>query len=321
MDLQQNVRWQHLVLIAALTGLVAGTVLTALALTAAAQYRPPLWIGAIVLLGSTGSGILAFQSLRRELSASDEAKRVSDGPFIVSSLHGTSAARLSATIGAHFRLQVTGPKREFPTTFEQLVDVVTQLLTSQTQLQPAQFQHARDELAHVLQTSAGQIPWNSSPLLLIPSGRRRFPAWEALRLGLPGLSAAELHPVLHYTATYALLAGLIAITVPIAQRLDANEATRIKNTPANRITGKAIGLLLFGSIIAILMIPVHRFGRRFACKLPKDAKTLGGLAVYAPRDESSVWTQHLVAEHLRDLVAAELDVPPSAVRGDLPLVP
>ena len=50
---------------------------------------------------------------------------------------------------------------------------------------------------------------------------------------------------------------------------------------------------------------------------------MGALARYFPRGGGSndEWTATLVAEHLRDLVSAELGIAPSSLREDTPLHP
>jgi hypothetical protein len=284
----------------------------------------PWWVGAIVLACSVSLGALAVASLRGSLTRATAAERLARGPFDLPHSAPEPLARLNARLSSQFGLPPVATARPaMPAFFGQLVAATAERVRAAATLRPEQHDAARSALAAVLVTSPPAISWGSNPIRLIPSGRQRFQLWERLRAAAPELPEAKLNPWVENIAIYGFLAALIAIAVPIAQRLDSNEATRVQPTPGGHVVGKAFGLLLFGSIIAVLMIPVYVIGKRYAARLPAEIDDMGALARYFPRGGGSDgdWTVTRVAEHLRDLVSAELDIAPSSLREDTPLCP
>ncbi len=325
MNLEQNVRWQHVVLSAALVGLLSGGMILAIGLTGSGTDRAaPWWVGAIVLACSISLGAIAVGSLRRALTRATSAERLARGPFALPDSKPEALARLNARLSSHFGLPpIASAKPPLPAVFGELVAATAERVRGAATLRPDQHEAARSALATVLGTSPPAISWGNNPIRLIPSGRQRFQLWERLRAAAPTLPEAKLNPWVENIAIFGFLAALIAIAVPIAQRLDSDEATRVQPTPGGRVVGKASGLLLFGSIIAVLMIPVYVIGKRHAARLPAEVDDMGALARHFPRVAGSngEWTTTLVAEHLRDLVSTELGIPPSSLREDTPLRP
>jgi hypothetical protein len=317
MDLEQNVRWQHIILFAALVGLLAGGMITVIGLSDTASSRAlPWWVGAIVLASALTIGALAFASLRRATSRASASERLARGAFELPDSTPESLARLSARVTTHFGLvPATEARPPMPNTFGELVGATTALAQTQSMVQPNQLEAARVALARVIRSSPESISWAASPVDAIPPGRERFARWEQLRALSPGLPEAKLNPWVENIAFYVFFAALIAIAVPIARRLDANEATRVEPTVRNRLAGKAFGLILFASIIGILMIPVYVIGRRYAVRLPQRVDDLGEVARHIPptAEVSRDWTAELVATHLRELVATELGIAPSSL--------
>jgi hypothetical protein len=195
--------------------------------------------------------------------------------------------------------------------------------TTAPALQPQQHEAARSALARVLDRPAQSVSWGDNPIRLIPAGPKRFQLWEQLRAIAPGLPEAKLNPWVENIAIFGFLAALIAIAVPIAQRFDSDEATRVQPTPVGRLAGRAFGLIVFGSITGVLMIPVYVIGRRYASRLPATVNNMGVLASYFPHKTAANdgWTPPLVAEHVRDLVTTELGIPSSSLANDTPLRP
>jgi len=323
-NLEQSVRWQHVALIAAMVGLLSGGMILAIGLTGSGTDRAaPWWVGAIVLTCSISLGAVAVVSLRGALSQATSAERLARGPFDLPDSAPEPLARLNARLSSQFGLPAATARPPMPAVFGPLVAETAERVRTAAALRPEQYEAARSALAGVLGTAPQAVSWGSNPVRLFPSGRQRFRVWEQLRAAAPELPEAKLNPWLENIAIYGLLAALIAIAVPIAQRLDSDEATRVEPTPGGRVVGKAFGLVLFGSIIAVLMIPVYVIGRRYAARLPAEVDNMGALARYFPRgvDSSGEWTATLVAEHVRDLVSTELGIPPSSLREDTPLRP
>src|SRR5215207_3689487 len=128
-----------------------------------------------------------------------------------------------------------------PMALGQLVAATAERVRAAAAVRPEQHEAARAALAGVLGMTPQAISWGSDPRRLIPSGRQRFHLWQRLRAAAPGLPEATLNPWVENIAIYGFLAALIAIAVPIAQRLDANDATRAQPTPGGRVAGKAVG--------------------------------------------------------------------------------
>src|SRR5688500_4880730 len=238
----------------------------------------PWWIGAVVLACSISLGGLAVASLRGALTRATSAERLARGPFELPHSAPEPLARLNARLSSHFGLSPAATVRPpMPDVFGQLVAAMAERVREAATLGPEQHEAARSALAAVLGTTPPVISWGSNPLRLIPSGRQRFPSWERLRAAAPGLPEATLNPWVENIAIYGFLAALIAIAVPIAQRLDSDDATRVQPTPGGRVVGRAFGLVLFGSIIAVLMIPVYVIGKRYAARLPAEVDDMGAL--------------------------------------------
>ena len=210
-------------------------------------------------------------------------------------------ARFNAQLRKHFGLPLESSRAPLPATFAALVADLA-VRSPGMQLTPLHYESVRGALARSLDHPPESIPWNIDPRSLFPAGRQRFVRWERLRTSVAGLPPAILSPLVENVAKFTFLAALIAIAVPIAQRLDANEATRIDPNVPERIAGKALGLLLFGLIIALLMVPVYAIGRKYASKLPNipDMATLAYIAL-PPQDDH--WDTMDIAEHARDFVA------------------
>ena len=184
-----------------------------------------------------------------------------------------------------------------------------------TRIPLARFLAARNALADAFARPAESIRWDARLASLIPRGRQRFIVWERLRSRAPQLPPVDLNPWVENIAIGVFLAALIAIAIPIAQSLDRNNATRIQNPSVlTQLVGRALGLVCFAATIAVLMIPVYTIGRRHAARLPKQFDTIASLAPWfdAPGAEQP-WTRADVEDHVRDLVAAALNRPPSEI--------
>ncbi len=296
MGLEQKARWQHGVLITAALGVVCGAINLLIGLFGGVRNSATaVAVGAGVVAVSAVVGYAALRSLR----AAGAFELPPDAP--------DRLADLNERLATHFGLPPRADRPPMPATLDGLARALADLAPAAT-LRPDQHRAARDALAGALNRPPESVRWGDSPAALIPAGRGRFPAWERLRAAAPTLPAARLNPWVESAATYLFLAALIAIAVPIAQRLDANEATRIAPTPGTQLIGKAFGLVLFGSIIAALMIPVRLYGIRYAARLPKGFDGLGLLSHHFPTSGGEGWTAQRVAEHLRDLVPNERDL-------------
>lgn len=322
MNSRQNMRWQHLVLIAATAGLVAGAMILVIAVTGMGTSRAAPWqVGAMVMAGALIVGALAARSLRRSTSRARRREFLDRGAFELPEDAPEALVKLNARIAEHFTLDVPEDRGPMPSTFGELVSATAKLAGAAAVL-PAHHDAARAALGSALGRSADSIRWSAALNELIPAGRARYPAWQRLRAAVPRLPDATLNPWVENIAFYTFFAALIAIAVPIAQRLDSNPATRIDNpTVEDRVIGKALALVLFAVIIAILMIPVYVIGRRYACRLPECVGGIGELACFVPSSDACCepWAVAIVSEHLRDLVSRELGMPAERVNHEMPL--
>ena len=308
MDLEQKARWQHGVLIAAALGVVCGVINLLIGLFGGVRNSATaVAVGAGVVAVSAVVGYAALRSLRAAVAHAAALDRRAAGAFELPPGAPDRLADLNERLATHFGLPPRVDRSPMPATLDGLARALADLAPAAT-LRPDQHRAARDALAAALDRPPESVRWGDSPAALIPAGRGRFPAWERLRAAAPTLPAARLNPWVESAATYLFLAALIAIAVPIAQRLDANEATRIAPAPGTQLIGKAFGLVLFGSIIAALMIPVRLYGIRYAARLPKGFDGLGPLSHHFPTAGREGWTAPRVAEHLRDLVPNERDL-------------
>jgi hypothetical protein len=209
-----------------------------------------------------------------------------------------------------------------PTTFGALVSAVWDQARSFSQVQSTQLNDARSALAAALNRSEESIRWDSQLVELFPVNRHRFAAWQKLGMLAPRLPQVELNPWIENIAIYGFLAALIAIAVPITQHLDQKEVTLPANALSDKLTGKALGLIVFASIIGVLMIPVYVVGRRYACRLPAQPRCLGILAQLMPQDNPVVsqWSIEVVESHLRDLVSRYLKIAADTIRDETRLL-
>jgi hypothetical protein len=280
--------------------------------------------------------IFAIHSLRKAARREELDRLLIGGLFELPPEPSEAIVRLNAQLAAHFRLPrsewdspipfkdqtldyashkpTLPPRQPWPGTFGELTDAISDRVANGGMRLPY-FLAARQALADALGRPADSIRWSDRLGALIPPGRQRFIVWERIRSRAPTLPPVDLNPWVENIAIYTFLAALIAIAVPIAQSMDRNEATKIENpSVGTRLVGRALGLILFAAIIAVLMIPVYAIGRRYASRLPKQLDTVGSLAPYAvPTGPQETWTRADVEDHLRDLVAAALHRNPRAI--------
>ena len=340
MDLEQRARWQHLVIFASLVGILCGMIIFIIPLASHAPKAAPWWVGAIVFTASIVVGRFAFTSLRAAEQQADTQALAESGLFRLPEGVSAGVARMNVDLVEHFGIAPQPepmevlptlpyasdrdpPKPPLPATFAALVTAVHERASTASSVRPAQHEAARALLARETGRPASDIRFSDSLATVIPSGRRRFGVWERLRSHAPMLPEVTMNPWIENIAFYGFFAALIAIAVPIARSLDANPETRIENPSiSTRIFGKVTGLLLFGVILAVLMVPVHLVSRRFACRLPANVRTVGSLGqhfVLAPA-EPREWTLAEVESHLRDLVGAAIGVHPEQIRPDTRLL-
>jgi hypothetical protein len=322
MNLDQQVRWQHLVIFAALVGLLSGGIMFAIGVAGAGSDRAaPWWVGALVFLGAAALGVFAVFSLRGSTAKRATYDLLTRGLYRLPADAPRPLVELNADLAAHFGLPATYLKPAMPTTFGSLVAVTSQLAQSGAAVAPGQHEAARAALARALGRPPESVSWGTPIVDVFPAGRQRFLRWEQLRTAAPLLPPVVLNPVVENIAIYGFLAGLIAIAVPIAQKLDAKGPPPIPDNAGTRIVGKVFGLVLFAGIISVLMVPVYFIGRRYAARLPAEVRSMGDLArffqpaVVAPQ----AWTPDVVAPHVRDLVSRRLNVPPGSLSDQTPI--
>jgi hypothetical protein len=314
-NLEQNVRWQHVVLIATALAVFVGGMIVATSL-ADVRNAPPWTVGAGIVAGALVVAWLTVMSLRAALASAELTELCDAGVFELPLTAPPALVRLNARLTRHFGLPQHLPRPPMPTTFGELTAAVATRADTTAEIDPGQFTAARAALAEVLTVPKESIRWSSIPAQLIPGGKQRSGCWKRLQTHCSTLPEATLNPWIENIAIYGFFAGLIAIAVPIAQRLDSDPATRINPSPGAKVIGHALGLLLFGVIIAVLMVPVYLIGRRYACRLPKEIDSMAALARRFPKagDPAESWTPTNVTDHLRDLVAEALALQPSGVR-------
>ena len=341
MNLQQPIRWQHLALFLAAVGLLSGAMMFSVARIGNAPKAAPWWVGAIVFAASALVGVVVLASLKRDQRRAAFVRLANAGLFRLPDDASEPIAQFNAHLIEHFGVtpheaplpesstlsyQTPGndlPREPLPRTFGELVDAVYADVARGTWITPAQHAAAREALAAVLNRPADSIRFGDALDDVIPSGRRRFAVWQALHARAPNLPDATLNPWLENVAIYGFLAALIAIAVPIAQRLDANPATHIEHVSrSTRAFGHLAGLVLFGVIIAVLMVPVHVVGRRYACRLPDNVRRVGSLGGFFPAPpDATPWARDEIASHLRDLLAGAMHRSPQAFTDGAPLIP
>jgi hypothetical protein len=335
--LEQKVGWQHLVLIASAGLLFAGGIILSIHLSGTATPKTTPWpVGAAFIAGAGGLSIFAIASLRRTARREEMGRLLAVGLFELPPGASEATCRLNAALASHFALSrddfvspvssnkqtldyaprtpMPPPRRPWPATFDELSSAINDRL-EHARLPVEPFVAARAALADALGRHVDDIRWSDRLAELIPPGRQRFIVWERLRSRAPSLPPVDLNPWVENIAIYTFFAALIAIAVPIAQSMDRNESTRIENPGVGaRLLGRAFGLVLFAVIIAVLMIPVYAIGRRYAARLPRGFDTIASLVPHIPLSgEARLWTRADVESHLRDLVAAALNRPPSEI--------
>ena len=318
MNMNQPVRWQHFVLIATGLGAVVGAAILALSLSDRDSEGNNVWLaGVAVVLVSVAAGALALLSLRKDLGRAALAEQLAKGLFHLPASAPAALIRFNAALPPHFGLTPTYLKRPMPATFGEIVAVTSELAQAGASVTPSQHDAARAALAAISDRPIESLPWDTKLADVIPGGRQRFRQWERLRQASPPLPAVTLNPWVENIAIYTFLAALIAIAVPIAQRLDRDPATRVDPTPVNRLVGKALGIVLFATAIAVLMVPVYVVGRRYAARLPDGLETVGSLAPFFPSPGvADAWRPDVVATHLRELIAHDLGLPPAQLTYD-----
>lgn len=318
-DKGSSARWQHVVLFATSVGALSGGIMFVIAVTGSGSSKAaPWWVGVIVLMCSACVAALATVSLRAAMRRDAFAALLRHGLFELRT-SSEAMARLNARLVRHFRMAPV-VKSPMPLTCRELVARTAELANEGAILTPAQLDKARLALAAVTGREPQTILWSDSPIEVVSARPDCYHTWQRLRAQLPGLPNATLNKWIETIAIYIFLAGLIAIAVPIAQRLDSNKATQVQTTPLTFVTGKAIGIVVFGAAIAILMVPVYVVGRRVATCLPPDMDDLGQLAWFGTvEDDDSEWTVAIIEEHVLDLASAELGVPASTLVPNCPL--
>jgi hypothetical protein len=324
MDLNVQVRWQHVVLIACAMGVLVGGMMIVVAVLppgGPAKPQPPWWIGVIVLIASILIGLTVLASLRRATARAEELKTLAEGLFELPGGAPEPLVRLNLALRTHFDIAGVQRRDPMPATVGELVRAVAHHADAEARLRPAQLDAARVTLAGLLHRAPESIPWSARVADVVPAGRGRFAFWEDVRTAAPSVPPVLLNPWIENLAIYAFFAALIAIAVPIAQKLDSNPATRMdKPSPGMEVVGHALGLILFGSVIAVLMVPVYVVGRKYASRLPREIATLSDLARHFPAGPvPAPWTPTDVFPHVRDLAAAHLNLSPAALRDNTPL--
>ena len=335
--LEQKVGWQHLVLFGSAVLLFAGVVILSIHVSGKATPKTTPWaVGVAFVAGAVVLSIFAVGSLRRMTRREELDRLLAVGLFELPADAGDAIVRLNAALAGHFRLSrddfvwplssskqtldyaprtpTPPPRRPWPGT----VDELTAAMHERLEHAPVPVEPliaARQALADALGHPVDSIRWSDRLGELIPAGRQRFIVWERLRTRAPSLPPVDLNPWVENIAIYTFLAALIAIAVPIAQSMDRNETTKIENPGiGTRLLGRAFGLVIFGAIIAVLMIPVYVVGRRYAARLPRGFDTIASLVPHIPLSgEARLWTRADVESHLRDFVAAALNRPPSEI--------
>jgi hypothetical protein len=183
-----------------------------------------------------------------------------------------------------------------------------------TRIPLARFLAARQALADALDRPPESIRWTDRLADLIPAGRQRFIVWQRLRARAPNINEVDLNPWIETIAILIFLAALIAIALPIVLSLERNATTAKNPSVVLQLVVRASGLVCIVALIAILMVPVRIFGSRYACRLPAAYDTVASLAPwFEPLEPNRSWTPADVESHLRDLLAAALNRPPSEI--------
>lgn len=342
MDLEQRARWQHLVIFASLVGILCGMIMFIIPFASHAPKAAPWWVGAVVFTASIVIGRLAYASLRSAELRENARSLAESGVFRLPETVSPAIAQLNVDLIERFGIAPVPeplepsatlsyapvsapPKPPLPSTFADLLAAVHERAAAPSNsVRPAQHAAARALLARETGRSIDSIRFSDALDSIIPSGRRRFAVWQSLRSHAPALPDVTMNPWVENTAFYAFFAALIGVAVPIARSLDANPETRIENpSVSTRIFGKFTGLVLFGVVIAILMVPVHLVSRRFACRLPETVRTVGSLGqflVLVPAGQMD-WTRAEVESHLRDLVGEALDLDPRQITPQTVIAP
>ena len=260
MDLEVKARWQHVVLLMAVVGFIAGSMILVIGLSdSATTQAAPWWVGAVTIGISAIVGFWGLRSLLESQARSAMLQQIDDGLFELSQSSSSRLILFNAAIAKHFGLLIAGSKRQMPSTFGKLAAAVTEQAAILSRIKPAQYEAARAALAATLARRPESISWSSTATELFPSGKRRYEAWEHLRQTAPGLPPVILNPWIENTAIYGFLAALIAIAVPIARHFDNDPATRVEPTFLNHIVGHKIALYLFQLIIATPDDPCLRY--------------------------------------------------------------
>lgn len=315
-------RFSPLIGIAALFCLLCGSFMLAATMTADLGDRaPPAWMGAGIVLLSFPVGMAALSLRRYENTRTANLLRLAFGQFELPDGASEALARLNSRITFQFCLPPEEPKAFMPSTFGGLVEAVTRAAQNRAEVQPAQHEAARQALARAIGVAPTVLPWNTNPIESIPRGRERFKVWEQIRSVAPALPPATLSRWVEEIAVYLIIGMLIAIAVPIAQRLDDHNIGLARPSIFELVVGKLGGLLLFGIVGGVFTVPVYLIGTRYASRIPAEIDNMGTLAAFFPPALDSQWTAELVAEHLRDLVATEIGIPPANLNDESSLLP
>jgi hypothetical protein len=327
MDLNQQLRWQHVVLIIAALGVVIGIILTAGAFfgpNSPGHPPPPWWLGTSILGAALLVGWTGWTLLLRDLARGEWLKWLDEGLFELPAGASRDLARLSVALRQHFGVAMESGRVAMPPTLGEVVRTVADHVDSNAQIRPRRLDAVRRTLGDLLHCQPESIPWSTRLPRLIPRGRQRFATWEGVRAVAPSVPPVELSVWVENLAIYGFLAALIAIAVPIAQKLDSNPSTRIDDPgPGGKVAGHALGLIVFAAIIAVLMIPVYAIGRKYSSRLPVSIATMADLAWHFPdaglAAEGS-WTPQEVRPHVLDLVAEHLNLARAELRDDMRLL-
>jgi len=327
MDWNQQLRWQHVVLIVAALGAMVGIIFTAgafLGPNLPGHPPPPWWMGTSIFAGAVLIGWTGWTLLLRDLARGEWIKWLHEGLFELpggtSGVASRDLARLNVELRRHFGVAMSAPRSPMPPTVAELIDAVADQVEPRAQIRPLRLDAVRGTLGELLHRPPESISWSMPLKQLIPRGRQRFVIWESIRAVAPTVPPVVLSPWVENLAIYGFFAALIAIAVPIAQKLDADPKTRIEDPgPAAKVVGHALGLIVFASIIAVLMIPVYAIGRKYAARLPAGVATMADLAWHFPDAglcAEGAWTVQEVRPHVLDLVAEHLNVAPESLRDD-----
>ena len=230
-------------------------------------------------------------------------EKLAEGVFVLPRKSSGRLIRFNIALAEHFRFKSSDEKPSLPATFGKLVEFII-VRGGEAMLRPGNYHAVRNALAAVLHRNPDSIAWSENINHLFPRGRQRRRLWQQFRDAAPcGLPPVEAHPFILQLASLGVIAILIAIAVPIAQRLDRNPATQLEPGVMTELLGHILGVIVFGVVGAILMVPVILLGMHFAPRIPEPYDRLDCLAAQFPGGKNSGddWTPAETEEHLRDL--------------------